>query len=67
MNDLQNLLAEAKQRFTDATAAALGGDDSAWGRAELYGKEVRRLQAEMRKPKPEGPWAIAADVFKGQR
>lgn len=54
---LDDELKAAKRKFTDATAAALAGDDSAWGRAEIHGKEVRRLQSEIRKrPAPGGEW-----------
>lgn len=62
MTDLEQRMKSAKDRFSKATAEALAGDDAAWRRAEIHAREVRRLQAELRKPKPQGEWAISASI-----
>ena len=58
MSNLEDQLKDAKARFSAESAAFLAGDPAAEHRAAIACKDVRRLQAELkRRPAPTGVWA----------
>jgi hypothetical protein len=62
MSTIEDQLTAAKDRFSTETAAAIGGNDSAWHRAEIARRDVQRIveQIKAQPPAPAGVWAEAA-------